>query len=319
MLRILIIRLAAVGDIAMVAAILREAAIRYPERHYTLLSPARMEGLMSVMPANVSFLPDGAPINWKNYDRVIDANLIRSSLRLDLQALLHLKPVRILNKLSHRPMLDRYRRLLDVTEENGEWRMENGKWEMGNGKWGIGIAPFAAHTEKIYPLYRMENVIAELSRGTEPIYLFGHGEQERRIFDQWEKNYPQVHNTIGLYHLAEELTLMAGLRVMLTMDSSNMHLASLVGTRVISIWGATSPDKGFLAYHQQREDCIEIDVPCRPCSSHGQKKCRYGDYRCLQIDPMKIVQTIQQTPRATIAGESTPATNTSKTPVENRK
>jgi ADP-heptose:LPS heptosyltransferase len=50
--------------------------------------------------------------------------------------------------------------------------------------------------------------------------------------------------------MREELEIMRGLRIMLTMDSGNMHLASLVGTRVISIWGAPHPYAGFLGYGQ---------------------------------------------------------------------
>jgi ADP-heptose:LPS heptosyltransferase len=33
---------------------------------------------------------------------------------------------------------------------------------------------------------------------------------------------------------------------MISMDSANMHLASLYGVPVISIWGATHPFAGFL-------------------------------------------------------------------------
>ncbi len=82
---------------------------------------------------------------------------------------------------------------------------------------------------------------------------------------------------------------MRGLRVMLTMDSGNMHLASLVGTRVVSIWGATHPFAGFLGFGQSEDDCIQRDLPCRPCSIYGNKACKFGDYRCMDIAPEEIV------------------------------
>ena len=86
---------------------------------------------------------------------------------------------------------------------------------------------------------------------------------------------------------------MRGLDVMLSMDSANMHLASLVGTRVVSVWGATHPYAGFLGWGQRMEDCVQKDLPCRPCSIYGSKPCRYGDFRCLNsITPEEIVRAV---------------------------
>ena len=87
---------------------------------------------------------------------------------------------------------------------------------------------------------------------------------------------------------------MRGLRLIVTMDSANMHLASIAGTRVLSIWGATHPAAGFLGYGQNGSDCIQRDLPCRPCSIYGNKRCQYGDYHCLDIPPEDIVKRITQ-------------------------
>ena len=107
--------------------------------------------------------------------------------------------------------------------------------------------------------------------------------------EAWGTKYPNVESVAGKYTLGEELELMRGLRVMVTMDSANMHLASLVGTRVVSIWGATHPDAGFMGYGQSQNDCMQRDLPCRPCSIYGKKKCKFGDYRCMAITPEEIV------------------------------
>jgi ADP-heptose:LPS heptosyltransferase len=77
------------------------------------------------------------------------------------------------------------------------------------------------------------------------------------------------------------------------MDSANMHLASLVNTPVISIWGATHPYVGFYGYNQHPDNAIQLDLKCRPCSVFGKKTCMYGTYDCLyQIKPEKIVEKI---------------------------
>ena len=106
-------------------------------------------------------------------------------------------------------------------------------------KW-IGIAPFAAHKGKIYPLEKMERVI-ELLLEREPncrIFLFGGGAEERELLTQWESRHDRCTCAL-LGSLYNELVLMSHLDTMVSMDSANMHLASLTGTRVVSVWGAT--------------------------------------------------------------------------------
>ena len=95
-------------------------------------------------------------------------------------------------------------------------------------KW-IGIAPFAAHVGKIYPLSKQEQVIKQLStRKDTRIFLFGGGRKEIEVLEKWAKQFPNVISTAGKLTLNSELALMSHLDVMLSMDSANMHLASLV-------------------------------------------------------------------------------------------
>ena len=136
----------------------------------------------------------------------------------------------------------------------------------------------------MYPLEQMEQVVRMLSEKGESVVLFG-SKEEANILDEWAKKFQGVTSVAGKYTLREELDVIRGLRVMVSLDSANMHLASLVGTRVVSIWGATHPHLGFLGFGQKEEDCVQRDLPCRPCSVYGKKACRYGDYRCLAIPP----------------------------------
>ena len=80
------------------------------------------------------------------------------------------------------------------------------------------------------------------------------------------------------------------------MDSANMHMASLAGTPVVSIWGATHPYCGFMGWRQPPESAVQLELDCRPCSVFGQRPCKYGDYRCMTgIKPETIVEKIKQT------------------------
>lgn len=77
-----------------------------------------------------------------------------------------------------------------------------------------------------------------------------------------------------------------------------MHLASLAATPVVSVWGATHPYAGFMGWHQSIDNAVQLDLPCRPCSTFGNKPCRYGDYRCLTgITPEMIVEKVEKIAR----------------------
>ena len=161
----------------------------------------------------------------------------------------------------------------------------------------IGIAPFAAHEGKIYPLSRMQQVLEKVIAlyPEARILLFGKGEQEDKLFTQWCEQFKQcVHVSNEVETLYQELILMSHLDVMVSMDSANMHLASLVAIPVVSIWGATHPYAGFMGWNQDPDNVIQVPLECRPCSIYGQKPCMRGDYACMNnIAPETIVERIE--------------------------
>ena len=161
----------------------------------------------------------------------------------------------------------------------------------------IGIAPFAAHEGKIYPVRLMEQVVEQLlaKHPDTRIYLFGKGQREDETFPKWCAAHPQcVYVSQHLNNLRDELILMSHLQVMVSMDSANMHLASLVAKPVVSVWGATHPFTGFMGWNQSPENAIQIPLECRPCSIYGQKPCLRGDYACMRnIAPEQIVNRVE--------------------------
>lgn len=160
----------------------------------------------------------------------------------------------------------------------------------------IGVAPFAKHTGKQYPLNLMEKVIEALSgRENTEIFLYGGGEKEIALMRQWAEKYPHTALASGKNDLGGEVSSMASLDVMLSMDSANMHLASLAGTPVVSIWGATHPFAGFYGWRQDPSNAVQADLACRPCSVFGKEPCSRGDYACLNmISPVMVLNKIYE-------------------------
>jgi len=149
-------------------------------------------------------------------------------------------------------------------------------------KLDIGFAPFAKHKGKMMPQEKSFELAKNIAK-REHVYFFGGGETETKLLDSWEKEIPNTTSLAGKLSLREELEKITHLRLMISMDSANMHLASLVGTRVISVWGETHHYAGFLGYGQSEDDVIHVkDLTCRPCSVFGNKECFRGDWACLE-------------------------------------
>ncbi|MCP9767708.1 lipopolysaccharide heptosyltransferase family protein [Lacihabitans sp. LS3-19] len=168
----------------------------------------------------------------------------------------------------------------------------------GKGK-TIGIAPFAQHLGKIWPLENYKKLI-ELINTHYPnvkILLFGGGEKEKIAIDNLILNTKNTENLVGKFNLSEELALISKLDLMISGDSSNMHLAALSGIPVISIWGSTHEYAGFGALFQNPENSIQIpkeNLECRPCSIYGNKPCARKDYACLNwITPEMVFERLK--------------------------
>jgi ADP-heptose:LPS heptosyltransferase len=101
----------------------------------------------------------------------------------------------------------------------------------------IGIAPFAQYLEKMYPIKKMKEVLRLLLQQPKlKIFLFG-GKSDAPLLEHWEEEFSHVESMAGKMGFKKELQAIAQLDLMVSMDSANMHFASLYGVPVISVWG----------------------------------------------------------------------------------
>lgn len=339
MKHVLVVRLSALGDVAMTIPVIYSVARTYPEIRFTVLTQAVASKLFIKAPENVSvFIADvkgkhkGFIGLWRLFKEL---KAIGIDAIADLHDVIRSKFIRLLFSLQGtqaevidkgraekrrltsrkhkqlRPLKTSITRYTEVFtqmglpfapcfsslygKEKGDRQLFSDIISEKNRYW-IGIAPFAKHKGKIYPPEQMEKVIRSLSeRGDCTIFLFGGGDEEIAIFNNWANLYPGLIPMGGKHGFGKELALISHLDVMITMDSANMHLASLVGIRVISVWGATHPYAGFLGWGQSETDTIGVNLSCRPCSVFGNKPCFRGDYACMgELSPDTIIRKIEQ-------------------------
>ena len=331
MKKLLVIRFSALGDIAMTVPIVHDLAMQYPDLEITMLSREMARPLFEQMPKNVHFF--AADLNgrhkgllglcrlWQDahlndFDYIADFHNVLRTWWLRAEGCLRRKKIAKIDKgRKGKKALTRQKNKVLVQQATSFERYAKVLEQLGfptkpqfvkldyssfcetqkatNETW-IGIAPFAKHQAKVYPLEKMEQVIKALSeRENTTIFLFGGGKEEKRQIAELCNKFPNVKPAQSQQSLKGELALMGQLDVMLSMDSANMHLASLVGTRVVPIWGGTHPYAGFLGWNQNPNDCIQVDLTCRPCSVYGNKPCLRGDYACMKgIAPNQIIEKL---------------------------
>lgn len=315
----LVIRLSALGDVAILAPVLKAFALANPDAHFTVAAPPLLQPLFADIP-NTDFLGVKKKQSARTIylqlksvgaDTVADMHHVnrvnRALLLLQLDALLHLHPLHIsrihkgrlsrwlfLRHLRTTPRKPQSERYADVFRHLGlkSTSVQSDNQHLTSNTKLIGIAPFAQHKGKIWPFentYRLALMLAEKGY---TVYLFGSKEEAPQL-EELSNKHPNINSLAGKQSFTEELEIIRSLSLMVSMDSANMHFASAVGTPVVSIWGATHPDFGFYGWRQDRSNALCANLKCQPCSAFGNRPCRYGDYRCLAtITPETVMSKI---------------------------
>lgn len=335
---IVVIRLSAMGDVAMCVPVLRRLVKQYPEVKVTVLTKPFFapifDGIdrVSVFKADVKKEHKGFFGLWKlasqlhalKIDAVADVhNVLRTKTlrfffffygikcskidkgRAEKKNLTRLKLKKI-HALKSTP--ERYAEVfaelgypVDLREEitSPEYPIPKtvDKMLQNSSKKWIGIAPFAAHEPKMYPIDLMEKVIAELDNENQyQLFLFGGGKEEKDLLNNLASKYSNVISIVGKLSFSEELALISKLDVMLSMDSGNGHLAALFQIPVITIWGATHPFAGFAPFQQPKENQLLPDLkkyPLLPTSIYGNKELEGYEDVMRSIPPEKVVVALK--------------------------
>lgn len=160
-------------------------------------------------------------------------------------------------------------------------------------KW-IGIAPFATHQGKMYPLDLMQQIINFLQKDHQ-IFFFGAGKKERERLEVWEKAYNNVFSTVGKIDFKEQLDLMTYLDLMISMDSANGHMAANMGVKVLTLWGMTHPFCGFSPFNQPIDHSLTLDrneYPLIPTSVYGNKIPMGYEDAFRSLEPKVVIEKV---------------------------
>jgi ADP-heptose:LPS heptosyltransferase len=336
---ILVIRFSAMGDVVLTVPVIQNLLSKYPDTQITLLTNPFFHPFYNGIPNLTLYPVDlkgkhkgifglsklvRELRSKKKFDTVIDLHsvlrtwVIGSLFKIKGTPVFRIDKGRadkraFINQKNHTLLQHSTERYLAVFEKAGldftlEKKLlntsENSNFDIQkyiNSKdISIGIAPFAAHQSKQWGIDKIENFIEQINqKKVVKFYLFGGGKNEVNQLNELVDKFNNTTNLAGSFKLAQELKLLKELDVLIAMDSGNMHIASLLGIPVISIWGGTHPDIGFSALYQPTENSIQIStdkLPCRPCSVFGTNDCQLKEnlFACMtMIEPSDVIKHLE--------------------------
>ena len=327
---IAVIRLSAMGDVAMTVPVIRAFVAQHPDVKITVISRPFFKPFFDTVP-EVHFFPIDLEkkhkgilglfrlfkeLKERDVAELADLhNVLRSKMLTFFFKMCGLKTAtvdkgragkkeltRAENKI-FKPLPTMVQRHQEVFEKLGfPVDLRNPKFPefpqnpaKQNDKW-IGIAPFAQYESKVYPLDLMQKVIDLLAQNQQyKIFLFGGGKKEIALLDEMAEGKINVENLAGKVKLPQELEIISNLDVMLSMDSGNAHIAAMLGTKVITLWGATHPYAGFAAFNQPLENALTSNrgkYPLLPTSIYGNKTVAGYQDAMRTISPESVVEKI---------------------------
>ncbi len=154
----------------------------------------------------------------------------------------------------------------------------------------IAIVIGAAHNTKKLPVKKLKQLCSLINH---PIILLGGKEDAVNGNEIAQTDAIKIYNACGKFSLNESADLIKKSKLVITHDTGLMHIAAAYKKPVISVWGNTIPQFGMYPYYGN--DNIENikfevhDLPCRPCSKIGYKKCPRGHFKCMNEQDLNLI------------------------------
>ena len=321
-MKILCIRLRAIGDVVVTTPVYRALARQLGAEVHVLVQALPAEVLAGnpyVARLILHGTPEASParLRAEGYDLVVDlhCNLRSHALRLalGLPAVGYRKRnlekwllTRGVDLLGREHLVDRYFRALAPlgVRDDGEgldYFVAEGELEAARLRLGdLGVVPPRRYAALVLAATRAtKRPTAELAAAivagcAEPVVLFG-GADVRGLADDVVARLERTGSgsgalpidTCGRLGLRESCALLAEASVVVTPDTGLMHVAAALGRPIVTLWGNTAPGFGmYPANARERPELVHdaevVGLGCHPCSRIGYDACPRGHFRCMR-------------------------------------
>jgi heptosyltransferase-2 len=146
----------------------------------------------------------------------------------------------------------------------------------------IAVFPGSIWFTKRWPEEYYSDLVRALDRLRFNIIVGGSPEERGLCETVIETSGSQAVDIAGRTDPLEAAAVVARCDLVICNDSAPMHLANAVKTSVLAIGGPTDMTKmGYFPFGAG-DRVLEVDLDCRPCGSHGSRRCPEGHHRCMR-------------------------------------
>ena len=163
----------------------------------------------------------------------------------------------------------------------------------------IGVSPGSVWPTKRWSAAGFATLIQMLRKqhGCQ-VLLFGGADDAAVINDVQNQCGQAAINLVGEIGLRELAAAINRCRVFVTNDSAPMHIAVARRIPTVAVFCATTPDLGFYPY-TGNAIVVQRQLSCRPCASHGGRRCPLGTEACIrEIRPETVLHAVEKLLRA---------------------
>jgi heptosyltransferase-2 len=179
--------------------------------------------------------------------------------------------------------------------------------EIGGKGMIFGVNPGSVwHTKRWTPEGYAKLIVALKRKYGGQVVLFG-GPDDRVVVEKiLALSDNAASSLVGRIGLGELAAAVERCDVFITNDSGPMHVAVARGVPVVAIFCATTPSLGFYPY-AAKAVVVEKELPCRPCGTHGGRRCPLGTEDCMRLIKAEDVllgvdRLLEQSSRETAPG-----------------
>jgi len=143
----------------------------------------------------------------------------------------------------------------------------------------IVFVPSARWKTKLWPFSHWEDLIKKCKHLGKDYDIFITGSPSDSELKAWaeviEKRYFYVKSLAGKLKLKELVSLIKEAKVVVTVDTGPMHIASALKVPTIALFGPTSPER--TGPWGERDVVLKSSLPCSPCF---KKECK--NFKCME-------------------------------------
>jgi heptosyltransferase-2 len=150
----------------------------------------------------------------------------------------------------------------------------------------VAIVIGADYNTKKLPLEKLKELAEKIKY---PLILLGGSEDAPQGEKIAEQDPVKIYNACGKFSLNESADILQNAKLVISHDTSMVHIAAAFKKNILSVWGNTVPSFGTTPYQTLYEVFQVNKLWCRPCSKTGFEKCPLGHFKCMNEQSMDAI------------------------------